>query len=176
VACFVEVCALNGQISHLGSAELLKKEFFNGELSDENRFIYTLCVEYLKSGILNFSVAAGAAREEIMRRARSQSNNTNYDALGKSVDEQTLFCVLSAVKKLYDGAISPQVKELFTKQDGELAKYVSQFMQKYEKKGKKYLSECLGTLAMPEELLNVLNTAPSDKASSNGFFSKLFRK
>ena len=174
---FTGASKLDGKALRQGAATLFKKETDALEADPEQQFCIAALLSYLKTDAISFSDAAGRARDAFSQAARAENSDANADETAKSADENALKVSVSFGAALYSSELPVDKREKLLAADSEVAKQVSSFLSKYEKKGKKTVQSAVEALNAPAAYKEaVLSFAEEKQSGSGGFFKKLFHK
>ncbi len=175
VAVLTHATRLPGKALRAYAAEHLNRRFDKAELPAETRFAVRLAILYLKEDFLQFTGAANDMRDKLIKATRAAGEQTDTALITKNADEKTAACVLSTATALFRSELPAELHDSIVADGGDLSKYLNSFVQRYDKKGKKFLTEQFSALSLPEEIVAVAQKSLAVKApSSGGFFRKLF--
>lgn len=176
VQAVVHVGRIEGKPVRQGAAEILKKTFSDNALTDESLLPLRLALGHLKNDTVGFADAAAALYDAQMKRARANGGANDSQTLARSIDENVLVSILSTAMALYcSNDLLAEVKDAVLADNGELFKYITAFLNKYEKKGKKTLQEQLDSLHAPTDFSDTVQKWLNAKRASGGFFKRLFK-
>ena len=168
--------AIPGKPVRAGAAQHLKQDTAALELDDTTHLAVLFGAAALTAEEPSLSDAAATLREKWTNAAYAAEGGADAATVLATVDERLLDTVLALGGAIAAADTSDTLKAAVAGENGEVCKYVAQYIQKYEKKGKKTLLAKLDTLNAPAPYVETLRTAANGgKApSSGGLFKRLF--
>ena len=170
--------AIPGKPVRAGAAQHLKQDTAALELDDTTHLAVLFGAAALTAEEPSLSDAAATLREKWTNAAYAAEGGADAATVAATVDERLLDTVLAlggAVAAADD--TSDTLKATVAGENGEVCKYVAQYIQKNEKKGKKALLAKLDTLNAPAPYVETLRTAANGgkaPSSGGGLFKRLF--
>lgn len=145
-------------------------------LTDEELFLLNMTAYSLKADEIRLIDAASVLKDRTVSKLRSEDQKSSAEVISAKADEITADCVLKSVLKLYESDLPEETRESLLDEDSEFEHYLSSFVQRNQKKGKKFISANVDPGSVPKPYSEAVSRALSVKPQGGGFLKKLFKK
>ncbi len=175
-AAFSTAINLSESNCKVGASVILSKELSDIDKTDENLLIFGSIINFLKTGDIVFSESSNDLKERISERLRSNDQSIDFEKVLADADFETAFSVIKAGSICYSSDITDNVKNEIANPDSDIARFIATFINKYDKKGKKYLLLKLQDYDCDVKYKDFILNALNKKSQNGSFISKLFKK
>ena len=171
VSLFVNLSEIEEKNVKKGICDVIKKEV--PENIDDSTFLsYELSLEFLKSDEIRLSDASNNLKDKVIQSLNDDSSQMKPEEINKQADEQVFKVTLALANDLLSSEITDEIKNKIV---SENTAYVTSFVQRNDKKGKKIANDFIDSLSSNDEFLKSVKEALNTK-KSGGLFSKIFKK